>query len=406
MGVYLPLPSAYQEVEYIKSSWTQYINTGYIPTIYDSIEVKFKTETSSSDTILYGSRRRNTSNLYTYEDFSVRINTSSGKGIAVHYPKDWTTAGGYTDTSWIYTGNIISNPHTLKVTPNYCYVDWALVYTFNVTRTAYNGTYPSRIFGMNSNLSSDYKLGKFTVYYLKIWNNNTLVRDFVPCYRKSDNVIWLYDLVNSQFYTNSWTGTFSKWADVTAIPLKNAYIGQYYEYSYDFRGKSISQATADGWTLGSGVSIDANWAGSNTWSSTVHPIWHSIINAKKIILTCWLYNANAMNSSYQIQNTASSSTNACWVYLEGYSSNYSTFALNGTQQAQFTISEPSWQSSWTYTLDFENLTYNLVYWTVYTKSWTMAQSQADAIRNNNTYLRFAVQYWTWRIQYVKIEVSL
>ena len=39
----------------------------------------------------------------------------------------------------------------------------------------------------------------------------------------------MYDLVNNQFYTNSWTGTFSKGNDVTMSELKNAYIGEYVE---------------------------------------------------------------------------------------------------------------------------------------------------------------------------------
>jgi hypothetical protein len=30
--------------------------------------------------------------------------------------------------------------------------------------------------------------------------------------------------------------------------LKNAYIGGYYEYSYDFRNSSTSQITSDGWS--------------------------------------------------------------------------------------------------------------------------------------------------------------
>jgi hypothetical protein len=52
------------------------------------------------------------------------------------------------------------------------------------------------------------------VYSFKIYSNNDLVRDFVPCCRTSDDAIWLYDKVNDVFYTNSWTWTFTKWPDV------------------------------------------------------------------------------------------------------------------------------------------------------------------------------------------------
>ena len=50
--------------------------------------------------------------------------------------------------------------------------------------------------------------------YFKISDGTTLIRDYVPCYRKSDNVIWMYDLVNNQFYTNAGTWTLTKWPDV------------------------------------------------------------------------------------------------------------------------------------------------------------------------------------------------
>ena len=50
------------------------------------------------------------------------------------------------------------------------------------------------------------------IYNCKIYDKSTtpktLVRDFIPCYRNSDNEIGLYDLVNDMFYTNSGTGTF------------------------------------------------------------------------------------------------------------------------------------------------------------------------------------------------------
>jgi hypothetical protein len=39
-------------------------------------------------------------------------------------------------------------------------------------------------------------------------------RDMIPCYRIADWEIWMYDVVNGVFYTNSWSWTFTKWPDV------------------------------------------------------------------------------------------------------------------------------------------------------------------------------------------------
>jgi hypothetical protein len=48
------------------------------------------------------------------------------------------------------------------------------------------------------------------IKYCKIWDNQNLIRNFIPCYRKSDGVIGLYDLVEGKFYTNSGIGDFLK----------------------------------------------------------------------------------------------------------------------------------------------------------------------------------------------------
>jgi hypothetical protein len=73
--------------------------------------------------------------------------------------------------------------------------------------------YPMYLFARNvdgqASGFSNRKLGAF-----KIWDNGILIRNYIPCYRKSDNVIGLYDLVNNVFYTNAGTGTFLKGADV------------------------------------------------------------------------------------------------------------------------------------------------------------------------------------------------
>ena len=58
-------------------------------------------------------------------------------------------------------------------------------------------------------------MSSMQLYELKMWKDDVLVRNFIPCYRKSDNVIGLYDLVNNVFYLNQGTGTFIKGEDIT-----------------------------------------------------------------------------------------------------------------------------------------------------------------------------------------------
>ena len=60
----------------------------------------------------------------------------------------------------------------------------------------------------NNSWESSY-YASMKLYYFKAWSSWTLVREMIPCYRKSDSVIWLYDIVNDVFYTNAGSGTFT-----------------------------------------------------------------------------------------------------------------------------------------------------------------------------------------------------
>ena len=70
------------------------------------------------------------------------------------------------------------------------------------------------LFAQNYNgaarMANNTKLKSFS-YYDK---NNTLICDLVPCYRKADGVIGMYDIVRKIFLTNAGTGSFTKGANV------------------------------------------------------------------------------------------------------------------------------------------------------------------------------------------------
>jgi hypothetical protein len=80
---------------------------------------------------------------------------------------------------------------------------------------------------------SDY--GKYKIYSCKLYKSNQMVRNFIPCYRKADNEIGMYDLVNKVFYTNQGTGTFLKGNNTTNAISSGKIAGGnsevYYEYN-------------------------------------------------------------------------------------------------------------------------------------------------------------------------------
>jgi len=185
------LPSAYQEVEYIQSSWTQWIDTWVTPTQNTKSQIKFMNLEATWDVIYWiytgndsSDYRLFNANSTMYFDFSSsRINWST---IAINTVYELELWNYYVKNVW-ESSNIIS---------------WTSISSYTWWRTI----------TLNNYYNSRYSKNRW--YYVKIWNWATQVRDFVPCYRKSDSVIWLYDLVNNQFYTNSWSWTFTKWPDV------------------------------------------------------------------------------------------------------------------------------------------------------------------------------------------------
>lgn len=194
----------YQEVEYIQSSWTQYIDTNLLVNWDFTTEAKYAKTTNVAWNTLFGTRN------WTYCRYLVRCNSD-----ASYFTVQRSYSSANTNTIETYeSGNYYNNNiHTVKLN-KYLYVDNTLLKTYKTSTTTNLFSYKLYVFALNSSwTASDYWYYK--LYYMKIRDDsNNLVRNFVPCYRKSDNVIWLYDLVDNQFYTNSWTWTFTKWPDV------------------------------------------------------------------------------------------------------------------------------------------------------------------------------------------------
>ena len=233
MNVYLPnkrLPSTYQEVEYIKSSGTQYINTWFIPSNTTKIQVSmwWWTYVQQYAHLFWVRAAWSTTDASVWRWFFLCHQYNSS--YIWMFGKWYSSSSGWWSSTTFSFANW--NNHIVEMSQSGAYEDG----TLKASLQTVTFTSPSNmcIFALNDNgtvkENSSYKL-----YYFKIRDNWTLVRNFVPCYRKSDNVIWLYDLVNSVFYTNSWTGTFSKGNDVTMAELKNAYIGEYITYTFNFQ---------------------------------------------------------------------------------------------------------------------------------------------------------------------------
>ena len=193
------LPNTYQEVEYIESSGTQYIDTGISAKSGLKIEA---TVSCLASTIGY------TQNAY--------ILYGGGIGWQNKYIQgevDWSAYYAYNNSTQQFQDTTIAAGSIVNVVHDDNKVYWNGILKATFPASSWSSSYSIYIFAYNRSGS----VGEYGIYRLKafdIYDGNTLVRNFVPCYRIADNVIGLYDLVNNTFYTNSGSGTFTKGSDV------------------------------------------------------------------------------------------------------------------------------------------------------------------------------------------------
>ena len=193
----------YYLLEYIQSSGTQYINTGYIDTQNTGYELKFLATSASNNDGFIGS-----------------LSGSVGHAIR-YYSSKWTVRWASINNEY---GSFSTNTlYTLQANYNNSKNVVANGTTIYSNLPNANTNIPSFIFAQNNASSAQY-ISKLRVYSCKITDGQTLVRNFVPAQRKSDNVIGLYDLVNDVFYTNAGSGTFTAGhiIDVLANPIGSA----------------------------------------------------------------------------------------------------------------------------------------------------------------------------------------
>ncbi len=195
LGIGATLPNEYQEVEYVELTGSQYINT--TEQIWNTSKyTNWKIDFDFTPTAAY--------------DYNAIFGTASGATTF----ESWVAS----DKNFYFRYN--NNKQTVaNITPNTRY-KFIADYTPSTLTFTINGTSKSISQSAGSIASDlyigrrDANYGKFKIYSLKLYGNDNLIKQFIPCYRKSDEVIGLYDTVSSTFFTNSGTGVFLKGENV------------------------------------------------------------------------------------------------------------------------------------------------------------------------------------------------
>ena len=188
-----PLPYGYTELEYIKSTETQYINTGFTPN-QDTrvlVDIIFPGTTVATSKAVFGSRQTITSKSFTFYSYNGHYSTTYNTVDNQCYPE------------------LIETRFLVDKDKNEITVNGTL---YEQSYGVFSGQGPLYLFAINNN-GSVFAQGEVFLYSCKIYDNETLVRDFVPC-KNPDLAIGLYDLIGKTFYGNSGSGAFTAGPEV------------------------------------------------------------------------------------------------------------------------------------------------------------------------------------------------
>ena len=182
------LPDGYTELQYIESTGTQYIDTGVYATNNTAIETKFVNNYAESSTRVLIADRWASSRQFV---LSIVAQTNAPLvlgGLNKTLNSYWSINTDF--TVLMDKNNIIVNGDTIAWTGS---------------ETTFTSTMPLYMFGVPD---TNNRNALVNMYYMKIYENGTLVRNFIPATNVS-NVVGMYDTVSNTFFTNSGTGSFT-----------------------------------------------------------------------------------------------------------------------------------------------------------------------------------------------------
>lgn len=193
------LPEGYEYVPFVRTNENEliWIDTGVGGSHFDpktvDIEVKFSSSggTNTVSAAIFGFRVSNASNQFALFDSGASIALSNRYGTTG--TNFFTAAKGYVKGNvYTYKATTINNKRTV-------YIDGKETYTVTTHPTKLGHIY---LFGCNENDSGSVTNvnGIRTIYYCKIWNTSTLVRDFVAVRRIEDGEVGFFDKITNQFY--------------------------------------------------------------------------------------------------------------------------------------------------------------------------------------------------------------
>lgn len=171
----------YTPVEYLESTRTQYIDVQFIPNQDTKVEIDGMF-TVPDGTSLFGSNPHYVITSRSSGNYLFRYNN-------INYE----------------TQLKVLNRKIIKIDKTGVYINGSLY--INWEEQTFQSTYSALIFARRNSSGGVEEKSSSRIYSCKIWDNDTLVRDFVPVI-DSSGIPCLYDKVEDKFYYNEGSGEF------------------------------------------------------------------------------------------------------------------------------------------------------------------------------------------------------
>lgn len=215
----------YQQVEYIESTGTQYIDTGYhFLSEQSEIIADLMITSNSGDQTLFGSEEYYGST--SSRIFSDILHGRNGTFAAyVGAGSNGSVNIGLNIRRIVDLATTLNKNLTIKLDGT-TQLSKSYSQTILTYANAYNGaSNKGNIFifanhgdGVTSPIQH---IGGMRLYSFKMYDGGELVRYFVPVYRRADRVAGLYDIVEGKFYTNPGSGSFIYGKNLDVVSDKN-----------------------------------------------------------------------------------------------------------------------------------------------------------------------------------------
>lgn len=183
------LPDEYTKLNFIQSSGTQCIDTGFKPNQNTRVVMEAM-QLNTSPAYLFGCRGDNS------EDYNNRFGVLYNGSL---FRSDYGANNGKTFPDTITVNNL----YTIDQNKNVCKINGT---TVTNTEATFASIYTMLLFGCKEG-DVNTLFSTMILTSCKIYDNDILIRDYIPC-KNPSNEIGLYDLVTKEFYGNAGTGTF------------------------------------------------------------------------------------------------------------------------------------------------------------------------------------------------------